>query len=267
MRTCVVAIARLEGRYLIEWVEHYKSIGFDNAIICDNDHDDDEEDVSVILKPYEGFVKVLNYRNKVSYQMKAYNEVYELFKNDYDWFFFCDIDEYLEIPKHKNISDYLQDKSEFECVMVNWLCYGDCDNIRYEDKPIQERFKYPLPIDLKVQYNFPENRHIKSFIKGSLDNVKFFCNPHCTDGHFKCCNASGMQVENRPWQEIDYSQAYLKHYITKSLEEYYLNKMKRGTGARSYKSFLENYSKRYFKYNKKTDEKLQWLEQHKEIPS
>ncbi len=261
MRTCVVAIARLEGRYLKEWVEHYKSLGFDNIFLCDNDHDGDEEDLSAILKPYEGFVKVLDYRNKVGYQMKAYSEVYELLKEDYDWILFCDVDEFLEV-KQNNVSEYLKDKSDFDCIMINWLCFGDCENIHYEDKPIQERFKYPLPIDLKVQYNFPENFHIKSFIKGGLKEAHFGGNPHCTDSKLKCCNASGVQVENRPWQLIDYSQAYLKHYITKSLEEYYLNKMKRGTGDRPYESFLRFYKDRYFRYNKMTEGKLQWLKEH-----
>ena len=48
MRVAVIAIARLEGRYLQEWVDHYKSLGFANAIICDNDHDEDDEDIKEI---------------------------------------------------------------------------------------------------------------------------------------------------------------------------------------------------------------------------
>lgn len=36
MRTSVVCIARIENHYIREWVEHYKSIGFTNVILYDN---------------------------------------------------------------------------------------------------------------------------------------------------------------------------------------------------------------------------------------
>lgn len=262
MRTAVVCIARLEGKYLGEFIEYYKSLGFTNVILCDNDHDDDNEDVEGILKPYSGFVIYEDYRNKVGYQMRCYSEIYRKYKNEYDWLFFCDVDEYLTFTHHKNVEEFLQDKSDYECVMINWMCFGDNDQI-YADysKPLVERFPNPLPFNLCVQYSFPENTHIKSFIKGGLENALFQGNPHCTNTALKCCNASGMRVECRPWQNIDYSTAYLRHYITKSLEEYYLGKMKRGTGDRDYQSFVRFYANRYFQYNQVTDEKVNWLKE------
>ena len=263
-KAAVCAIGRLENKYAREFVEHYLKLGFTTIIIADNNHDD-EEHFEDVLQDYinRGSVKILNYRNMVGYQMKCYTELYEKFKYDYDWLAFLDFDEFLEIPKHKDIEDYLKDKSEFDCVMVNWLCFGDNDQIKADySKPIQERFKQSLLIDIKVQYNFPENFHIKSILKGGLDNAVFGGNPHCTDNHLKCCNGSGIQVENRPWQMIDYRQAYIKHYVTKSLEEWYTNKMKRGSGDRPYETFIQFYKNRYFMYNKPTQEKIDWLKEH-----
>ena len=259
LKTAVVAIARMEGRYLPEWIEHYQKLGFTNIILCDNNHDGDGEGVEAILKPYDGFVIYEPYRNKVGYQMKAYSEILAKYKNDYDWFFFCDIDEFLELPKHKDVSDFLSDKNDFDCVMVNWLCYGDNEQVLADyTKPLKERFPNPLPIDICVQYSFPENMHIKSFVKGGIDAV-FGGNPHCCETNLKCCNASGIQVANRPWQPIDYANAYIKHYITKSTQEFFENKLKRGTGDRDYNSFLYTYRNRYFMYNQLTQEKLDWL--------
>jgi hypothetical protein len=233
--------------------------------VCDNDHDDDDENLGSLLKDYidEGYVIYEDYRNKIGYQMKCYTEIYAKYKDKYDWIAFFDIDEFLEMPNHNNIEDYLNDKSDFDCVMINWLCFGDNEQIQADyTKPMQERFKQPLPIDLKVQYNFAENFHIKSILKGGLDNILFQANPHCTDNHLKCCNASGMQVNNMPWQMIDYRQAYIKHYVTKSLEEWYTNKMKRGSGDRPYETFIKFYKDRYFRYNKPTQEKMEWLKEH-----
>lgn len=262
MRVAVIAIARLEGKYLQEWVDHYKSLGFANAIICDNDHDEDNEDIKEILKNdiESGFVIIEDYRNQVRAQMRCYSEMYAKYKNDYDWLAFYDIDEQLELPRHKDISDFLSDKGDFECVMFNWLCYGDNDQVLADySKPLKERFPKPLPVDIRVQYSFSENMHIKSMIKGGLPYLYFQGNPHCPDTPLKCCNPSGIQCNNCPFQPIDYSNGYLRHYITKSTQEYFENKLKRGTGDRDYNSFLYTYRNRYFMYNQVTQEKLGWL--------
>lgn len=263
-KTAVCAIGRLENKYAREFVDHYLKLGFTTVIIADNNHDG-EEHFEDVLQDYidNDSVKILDYRNMVGCQMQCYTELYKRFKDEYDWIAFFDFDEFLEIPNHNRIEDFLKDKAEFDCVMVNWLCFGDNGQIEADyTKPMQERFKEPLPIDLKVQYNFSENMHIKSILKGGLDNVVFKGNPHCTDSHLKCCNASGVQVNNRPWQMIDYRQAYLKHYVTKSLEEWYTNKMVRGSGDRNYETFLQFYKDRYFRYNKPTQEKIDWLKAH-----
>lgn len=261
LKTAVVCIARLEGKYINEWVNHYLGLGFDKVIIADNNHDEDDEDLASMFKDNPNVI-VEDYRNKVGYQMKCYSELYSKYKNEFAWIAFFDVDEFLEV-RNKNIKDYLKDKDDFDCVMVNWLCFGDNDQI-YADysKPMQERFKEPLPVDIKVQYNFAENFHIKSILKGGLETAVFGGNPHCCDNQLKCCNASGIQVDNRPWQAIDYRQAFLKHYVTKSLEEWYTNKMKRGSGDRPYETFILFYKDRYFKYNKLTQEKLDWLKEH-----
>lgn len=54
----VACIARMEGHYIREFVEHYKSLGFSKCIVADNNRDDDPEDLRFILKDYidEGFV-------------------------------------------------------------------------------------------------------------------------------------------------------------------------------------------------------------------
>ena len=268
MRIAVICIARLEGNYIREFIDHYRSLGFSSVIVCDNDHDDDGEDLPSIIQDYidDGFVIMENWHNQVKAQMRCYTSMYAKYKNDYDWLFFVDVDEYLELPRHKDVSEFLSDKGDFECVMVNWMCFGDNDQV-YADytKPLQERFPKPLPFDIKVQYNFSENLHIKSFIKGGLAHVYFAGNPHCCDSNLKCCNASGQQCNNCPFQPIDYSTAYIKHYITKSLQEFIENKCRRGTADRDYNSFVYTYRNRYFMYNQMTPEKQAYLDSLKGI--
>ena len=258
LKTAVCAIGRLENAYAKEFVNHYLNLGFTNIIIADNNHDG-EEHFEDVLQDYvdKGLVIILDYRNKVGYQMAAYSEMYEKFKYDYDWIAFFDFDEYLYIKT--NIEDYLKTKSDYDAVLINWMCFGDNDQVHYENKPLQERFTKPLPFDKCVQYMFPENAHIKSIIKGGL-YVYFRGNPHIPDTPLKCCNGSGVRVANSPWQSLDYSEAFIKHFVTKSLEEWITNKMKRGTGDRDYDTFVRFYKDRYFLYNDMTDEKKAYLD-------
>ena len=261
LKTAVVCIARLEANYINEWVNHYLGLGFDKVIIADNNHDEDGENLGIMFKDNPNVI-VEDYRNKVGYQMKCYTELYAKYKDEFNWIAFFDVDEFLEV-RNNDIKDYLKDKSDFDCVMINWLCFGDNNQIEADySRPMQERFTQPCPVDIKVQYNFAENFHIKSILKGGLENATFGGNPHCCDTPLKCCNASGIQVNNMPWQAIDYRQAFIKHYVTKSLEEYYTNKMRRGTGDRDYQTFLKFYADRYFRYNQPTQEKLDWLKEH-----
>ena len=50
LKTAVVCIARLEGKYIREFIDHYKSLGFSNVIVCDNDHDEDDENLMRMMK-------------------------------------------------------------------------------------------------------------------------------------------------------------------------------------------------------------------------
>ena len=53
-----------------------------------------------------------------------------------------------------------------------------------------------IDIDKKVAYDFPENFHIKSIIRGGLGNVVFDGNSHTIQNiDFNCCNENGQKVE------------------------------------------------------------------------
>ena len=81
-------------------------------------------------------------------------------------------------------------------IHVNWMVYGDNNLITYEDKPLSERFLNPiLPIDFKCGYDFPENCHIKSIIRGGID-VKWGATPHTPTNMIKCCDVLGNKVNS-----------------------------------------------------------------------
>lgn len=265
MKVALCCIGRMENRYSKEYVEYYKNIGVDKIFIYDNNYDG-EEHFEDVIGDYisDGFVDVINYRNKKSCQLSAYQDCYDNYSNEYDWICYFDFDEFIEMNGFEDIKDFLgQNKfNEFEMIHINWKCYDDNDNVLYEDKPVRERFtRVKLPLDFLKGYNFPENNHIKPIVRGGLTGVVWNATPHTPRGVKKCCDAGGNECNpDSPFNTYNFEYAWLCHYITKSIQEWVDIKTKRGYPDNN-TIFLNrnNILKEFFKVNKMTSEKRDFL--------
>lgn len=251
-------IGRRENRYAREYVEYYKSLGFDKIFLCDNNRSGEERFEDVLRDHIEGgFVKVLNYRDRSGVQRDAYEEVYQKYGSKYSWMAFFDFDEFFTIVSGKSIHELMREYSGFDCVLFNWQCYGDNGLVADDGRDLCERFTKPLPFDLSVQYeNVPENNHIKCIVHGGLPSAQFYLNPHVPSNRMRCCNSCGEPCEQKAFHKYDFSVAYLKHYITKTAEEWAANKWQKGTGNKeNIEGFRSMYAGRFFAYNEWTQEK------------
>ena len=258
-------IGKKENKYAKEFVDYYKSIGFNHIFIYDNNDKDDERFEEVLSEDIsKNFVSIIDYRSyrgeKDRPQFDAYIDCYEKNSKKYNWLAFYDFDEFLYLKHHKTIKEFVNEEKFDNCsnIKINWMTYSDNDLIYYENKPVQERFTTPLP-----QYR--SNFHIKSLVRGNLptnywSNMK---NPHTSDNDYICCITTGKEIDSRtPFNAPpNHEEAYIKHYATKSLEEY-LQKAKRGRSDLKV-VFNEEYWKNkflyYFEINNKTKEKLDYI--------
>ena len=107
-----------------------------------------------------------------------------------------------------------------------------------------------------------QNIHIKSTIRGNL-NYNYWNNtdnPHTSPNKFLSCSSSGKIIKyNSPFNDPpDYKFAFLKHFHTKTIEEF-CYKIKRGRATTKLDFSLQYYLYRikiFFSINKKTKEKL-----------
>lgn len=267
----ICSIGKEENPYIREFVEHYKKIGAANICLYDNNDVDGERFEDVIGDEIaSGFVILVDYRGRKKCQWDAYNECYKKYKDEYDWIAFFDCDEFLDFKnKRMNMQTFLAQPcfDDYDMVHVNWMTFGDCGNLYYEDKPVQERFKTPVkPYNFIVKYSFAENCHIKSIIRGYIDDIDIFWdkNSHSPRTVLACCDSRGREIENSfsPFCDYDFSVAYLKHYTTKSTEEW-CSKIKRGFPDALTHSDFQKYdmAERYFRYNEKTKEKLDLIKE------
>jgi len=245
MRSCIVAIAKYEGDYIQEWVEYNLNLGFDHIIIGDN-NDDYSENLKNILIDYikNGKVTIVDIKDYNITQIQFYHNAYKNLVGSFDWVLFYDIDEFLILNKHKTVNEYLEQEKfkDFDIIKINWKVMSNNGYVVQIDKPVLERFTKEgnnyIISHTKDNILICANNTVKSFYRTNLDLIPAV---HCVenpkyDNLFRYCDNTGKEIINKPnfpnWSlyndYINYDDAYIKHFITKSLEEYVKYKVKRG---------------------------------------
>ena len=229
-KVCLCSIGKNENPYLNEFITHYKKLGYNHIFIYDNNDINGERMDSIVNN--SDFISIINYRGyrnkKDNSQYEAYYDCYNNNNRKYDWLSFFDFDEFLEIlPEGQTIQKFLENERYKKCqdIKINWLLYSsEKEVIYYEKKPLSLRFKKKL-------LDRGENILIKSTVRGGL--VKNYWsrweNSHTSIDTFKSCSSSGRKVSGKTAfiNPPDYKFAFIKHYQTKSFEEYCL-RLKRG---------------------------------------
>ena len=266
MRNIVCCIAKNESKYIEEFVEYHLELGFEQVIIGDNNDVDGEryeEQLSDYIENDE--VVIYDLRGKTAQQYPFYNEIIKNY--DFDWCAFIDCDEFLTFGKESkfdNIADFLNSNPNIHCYTPNWMVYGDNERVFAGEGDVVDRFKSPKPLDFKFHYPFPENRHVKTILNKKADTSKFVNQPHCTD--FKEQYSPSGKLLNGPTpfnEEPEYNVLYIRHYYTKSLEEWVNKKMKNKYADRQPSDTHAYYPlDDYFIYNRLTDAKIKYLKQH-----
>ena len=266
INVAVCCIGRQENRYINEFIEHYLTIGVDKIFLYDNNYNDEEYFQDVIPQELlNNQIEIIDYRNKSICQLNCYQDCYNKHNQEYDWILFIDCDEFLYMNDFDNIKDFLsQDKfNNYQIIHVNWMVYSDNDNILFEDKPLKERFTEPvMPLNWSKTLNIPENNLIKSIIRGGIKDIKWISTPHTPYSTAKCCNASGKMFRTSSYlNAFDFTSAHLKHYTTKTIEEWLDIKTKRGFPDGNKNLFKRvNIIDEFFRTNKVTKEKIHFLE-------
>jgi hypothetical protein len=264
-KVSLCTIIKNENKYLKEFVEHYLKLGFNKIYLYDNNDIEGETPIDVISEYIDnGFVIYHNFRGKKVCQLEAYNDCYKRYSVDNDWIAFFDADEFLELTRHDNISSFVAQDiyNKYNAIKINWLCYGDNGHLKYEDKPVQERFTKPTIRENNYYLGVNINYYIKSIIRCKNLKCVWDKNVHIPTGVI-CCDSLGRTSLPTMYNKPTYNDIALKHYITKSLEEY-IEKVNRGYPDQIIsKNKTIGLFQKYFTINDKTQEKIEKI--NKEI--
>lgn len=256
-KVAVCAIGRNENRYAVEWVEHYQRLGVSKIFIYDN-YATGETPLAETLAHFvkTGLVEIIDIHDRKELQCKAYEHCYRHHGNEYAWIGFFDFDEFLRYGTKKNIEQMLAKYTEGDCLLINWRTMTDNGLTHYDDRPLKVRFTKAMNPDTCVKFDFPENDHVKCFVRGGMGEVRFF-GPHCANVAY-CINAKGERVPQSPFvHPYDHSVMRIDHYWTKTAEEWMHTKLARGycCGVNYLENFLTKQEDFFFAVNERTPEK------------
>ena len=296
IKTAIMCIAKMENLYIRDFVEYYHRLGFTHIFIYDNNDVNGEQFTDVIADYiHDGYVTILNVRgvrgtfyiddNMYQLQESAYTHCYYQLCNDYDWVMAVDIDEFLTFTDENMTIDKYLLKNEFQkcdVIYVNWLNYGDSGKIYREPNiPVYERLTQPIAADNRTwenamsilgcnQYEY-DNQTIKSIVR-TRKQIKYI-NSHIvqsmTDDELCAMNTAGIILPQSAIIEYgvlqldycDFSCAYLRHYVTKTIQEWMESKMQRGFPDAYNNCYYTKYPTSFFRHgNEWTIEKQEFID-------
>lgn len=278
MRVAVIACVKQEEHYIKEWLDWHVSIGFDHFFLADNNDNGYTPCLESVVKDYidRGVVTIVDFHDVHPIQPICYNKILEQYDEDYDWYAIIDVDEFISLPRDGDIKTFLSNFDDTAIVFLHWQYYGDNGLIRYEDKPVQERFtqpvsknngKTPFIKSLFRNRTYMDNHTVKPFKVSSQHSVVKMFEDNDTLIRRNCLRelfVDNRTIETIPYNDREFDVAYIKHFITKSLEEYMEIKRKRGGALqKNQKIQYGRYDPlRYFFYNETTPDKERFLKEN-----
>ena len=245
----IVACARWESRFIVEWLNYYRIIGFDHVFLYCNDDDPSELYGKVLpfILGSEPFVTFRHYPVQGE-QLRMYSHFLQSDAGLTEWVGFFDIDEFLRLPPGKTIAAFVDGISEpVDCVMFNWVFFGPNghkdepgDSI-LSDYTLRQGQVHPLT-------KYVARSEILADLKAdsSMQGVAFW---HCpighTNGQIRAVNAIGEDMSSYYDGFPDASAAFandlarsaalletavVHHYAFRS-EAAFLERARRGLGG------------------------------------
>lgn len=241
----VVSTMKNEGPYILDWVAHYKTLGFDHILVCTNDCTDPTVDILLRLQEM-GYVTQHNtIVRKAGIHRSALRQAsrrYEIVM-DAKWVFVCDVDEYLNVHMGDGSVRALVEGSgeDADVISVPWRIFGPDGVETFADKPVTDQFKMG-----EFEWDEKERPNTGKFVKSIYTNQHKFQRmglhaPVGLEEHEAETKRvlpggalyvkDGKRTENPPL----FTHAQVNHYALRSMESFMI---KRARGRANHSSHV-----------------------------
>jgi hypothetical protein len=211
----IICIAKLESDYIEEWVKYHLAIGFSHIFIYDNE---DVPTYENLLREYKEDITVVHapgndYPQGPIQYLILHHFVVNFFRHDITHVAHIDIDEFVVLKRHANISEFIQEYIKDDCagIGMNWRIFGSSGLTEQTEQPVTERFTMCESLGNKHTKTIFDKRYFAGF------NTCHAITP--TSGYF--IKATNGSIINGPMNEsIDFDVIQLNHYKCKTLPEF-----------------------------------------------
>jgi hypothetical protein len=226
MTAVLVGVAKLEDRYLQEWVQYYLHIGFDMIYLYENNK---EPKYAELLKEYSK-VKVIHFPSDGtpirSTQYYVLEDFCKQYKDMYTWMAHFDVDEFLVLKKHTTIQDFCREYlgNNEGGIVVPWVHFGNNGHETYSPEPVTSRFTK------REDLSKSPTVFVKSIVTTAcIDTYIDWHIPQLKQGHMKTTDGDNVTKRETHTKPIDVVQ--LNHYFCKSKEEFKLKRVRGEVGV------------------------------------
>ncbi len=241
IKTCILTIIKNEHLYLDEWIKYHLGIGINHIFILEDIDSDTHCEITAKYKDAVSLmsvsfvlsekglkrIKSLKFRGEMGGQATYTKAGLRYIKSqyDYDWCFVIDCDEFLTL-KNLNINEVCSLYANYDAFLLQWECYGANGLIHKPDYSCKGVVETYTKICDTVSLSSP------AYNKKICFNLKTYCNDFWNNVH----------TPNENCHHTLDTNLYIRHYITKSWEEYLWKKNTRGYffgASRTYDAFFK----------------------------
>lgn len=224
----VITTMKNEGAFLLEWVAHYKALGFDHILICTNDCADPTRRMVFRL---QAMGLATHHATKpwpaTSIQRSALKQATRhAIVQAAEWIFVCDADEFLVVKTGDGSARALINAASpgTEVISAPWRIFGPGGRTGYDDVPVTRAFRLAQPSSGPGRAAFAYG---KSLFRGLRDVGRIGIHlplPRAGLGRDLRREAPGGRPhvpQHHPmFVAADYSVAQVNHYALRSAESF-----------------------------------------------
>lgn len=235
LKLCVCAIARQETPYLLEWIAYQRLIGADSIIIYDNGHDAQGRAILENLARHD-VIEHIPWAGTYPHgpQVPAYDDALKRLRGRAEWVLFIDLDEFLVLPGHDNLPDFLDSRGDSDGVWFPWMIFGSGGQSDYRPGPMIDRFRHRQAIDdetvTPVKSVVRPDRTLAAHIHVHHLDTQAYTNPLGERDYLLSSEGAHRSAQ----KARGHSVARIHHYMTKSQAEWQA-KVARGRADRGFK--------------------------------
>jgi hypothetical protein len=208
-------IVKDEIHGIVEWLAHYKALGFTDFVIYDNESTDGTSDV---LRALDEAGELIHIEWPDDVGLRPQRLAYEHARrhSEVEWLAFFDADEFLVLRADSDIGEFLSRfDADVSAIAVNWTVFGSGGQQLYRAAPVIERFTDALPEDAKPGLTIKSMARRTTLIGNNVHRFEI------REGRY--ASPSGRKVgfqNSRAVHKRDVRVASLHHYAVKSMEEF-----------------------------------------------